>query len=110
MKIKKVELTHARLPLNEPFEISSGIIFEKDCIIVKLFTDELVGIGESSPMPAPFYSSETIGTCIHILSDFIIPQLLGRNVDKIENADDIFSNIRETISPRREWRLHYGIC
>jgi o-succinylbenzoate synthase len=94
MKIKKVELTHVRLPLNEPFEISSGVILEKDCIIIKLFTDEFVGIGESSPMPAPFYSSETIGTCMHILSDFIIPQLLGRNIDSIEDADTVFSNIR----------------
>ena len=37
MKIKKVELIHVRLPLNEPFEISSGVIFEKDCIIIKLY-------------------------------------------------------------------------
>src|SRR5665647_1758374 len=94
MKINRVELIHVRLPLNEPFEISSGVILEKDCIIIKLYTDELVGIGESSPMPAPFYSSETVGTCIHILKDFIIPQLLGRNIDKIEDADGIFSNIR----------------
>ena len=94
MKINKVELTHVRLPLNEPFEISSGVIFEKDCIIVKVYTDELVGIGESSPMSAPFYSSETVDTCIHMLKDFIIPQLLGRNINKIENIDDIFSNIR----------------
>lgn len=94
MKVKKVELIHVRLPLNEPFEISSGVIIEKDCIMVKLYTDEFVGIGESSPMPAPFYSSETIGTCMHILKDFIVPQLLGRNIDKIEDADDIFSNIR----------------
>ncbi len=94
MKINRIELTQARLPLNEPFEISSGVIFEKDCIIVKLFTEESVGIGESSPMPAPFYSSETPETCIHILKDFIIPQLLNRNIDKIEDADAIFSNIR----------------
>ena len=94
MKINRVELIHVRLPLNEPFEISSGVILEKDCIIIKLCTDELVGIGESSPMPAPFYSSETPVTCIHILKDFIIPQLLGRNIDKIEDADGIFSNIR----------------
>jgi o-succinylbenzoate synthase len=94
MKIKKVELTHVRLPLNEPFEISSGVIFEKDCIIVKLFTEESVGIGESSPMPAPFYSSETPETCIHILKDFIIPRLLGRNINSIADANDIFSDIR----------------
>lgn len=94
MKINKVELTHVRLPLSEPFEISSGVVFEKDCIIVKAFTDELAGIGESSPMPAPFYSSETVDTCIHMLKDFIIPQLLGRNINKIEDVNDIFSNIR----------------
>jgi O-succinylbenzoate synthase len=94
MRINKIELIHVRLPLNEPFEISSGVISEKDCIIVKIHTDDFIGIGESSPMAAPFYSSETIGTCLHILKDFLIPKLIGKNINQNEILDKIFADIR----------------
>jgi len=94
MRINKIELVHVRLPLNEPFEISSGVIFEKDCIIVKIHTDDFIGIGESSPMSAPFYSSETIGTCMHILKNFLIPQLIGIKINQTEIIEKIFADIR----------------
>lgn len=45
-------------------------------------------------MPAPFYSSETPSSCIHIIKDFIVPGLLGRELNKIDDINDIFKNIR----------------
>ena len=38
------------MPLVEPFRISSGAVSEKDGIVVRVETDDLVGYGESSPM------------------------------------------------------------
>ena len=94
MKIKKIEMIHIKLPLNEPFEISSGSLSEKDCIVLKLYTDDFVGLGEAVPFPAPFFSAETPNTCIHIIKEFIIPGLLKRNIEKIEDIGDIFLDIR----------------
>jgi len=94
LKIKKAELIHIRLPLKEKFEISSGYVEEKDSIIIKLFTEDFTGYGDSPPMPAPFYSSETPYTCIHVIKDFIIPGLLGKPFEKIEDLSCIFGDIR----------------
>jgi O-succinylbenzoate synthase len=92
--IKKAEIIHVQLPLIEKFEISSGFVEKKDSIIVKLYTDDFIGYGDSPPMPAPFYSSETPFTCLHIIKDFIVPSLSGRSFEKIEDVSDIFVNIR----------------
>jgi len=59
MKIDRVTLTHARIPLVEPFRISNGEIAEKDGIIVAVAGDGLIGVGESSPMAGNFYSGDT---------------------------------------------------
>ena len=94
IKIKKAEIVHIQLPLIEKFEISSGFVEKKDSLIVKLHTDDFVGYGDSPPMPAPFYSSETPFTCLHIIKDFLVPELSGRSIEQIEDVSDIFDNIR----------------
>ena len=94
MKIKKIDIIHLKLPFNEPFEISSGSIIEQDCIITKIYTDDFIGVGECSPLPNTFYTYETPYTCIYIMRELIIPQLLGKNIKKIEDVDNIFLNIR----------------
>jgi len=50
LKIEKIILTHVRVPLIEPFRISSGAVSEKDGIVVELQADGLSGYGESSPV------------------------------------------------------------
>jgi L-alanine-DL-glutamate epimerase-like enolase superfamily enzyme len=50
LKIEKIILTHVRVPLVEPFRISSGAVSEKDGIVVELQADGLSGYGESSPV------------------------------------------------------------
>jgi O-succinylbenzoate synthase len=83
MIIRKVTLTHCRVPLVEPFRISSGAVAEKDGIVVCVETDDgLVGYGESSPMAGSFYSSDTPETCWRDLRDTIVPAVIGKAVDK----------------------------
>ena len=50
MIVKNIKLTHVRVPLVEPFRISSGAVAEKDAIVVRVETEEFIGYGESSPM------------------------------------------------------------
>ena len=50
LKIENAVVTHVRVPLVEPFRISSGAVSEKDAIVVSLRADGLTGYGESSPM------------------------------------------------------------
>jgi O-succinylbenzoate synthase len=75
--IARASLTHVRVPLVEPFRISSGAVAEKDGIVVRLESGGgLAGVGESSPMSGTFYSSDTPESCWLELRDRLIPALL----------------------------------
>jgi O-succinylbenzoate synthase len=78
MTVKNIKLTHVRVPLVEPFRISSGAVAEKDGIVVRVETDELVGYGESSPMAGSFYSSDTPESCWKELRESLVPPLIGK--------------------------------
>jgi O-succinylbenzoate synthase len=61
--IDRVVLTHVRVPLVEPFRISSGEVAEKDAIVVAVRSEGYTGYGESSPMAGSFYSADTPERC-----------------------------------------------
>jgi O-succinylbenzoate synthase len=79
--INKVTITHVRVPLREPFRISSGAVAEKDAIVVRLEAGDLTGFGESSPMSGSFYSSDTPESCWQELRDHLLPPLPGKHFD-----------------------------
>ncbi len=78
MLIDRISLTHVRVPMLEPFRISSGICTEKDAIIVAVSAAGLTGHGESSPMAGSFYSTDTPEQSWRELCDIVAPALLGR--------------------------------
>jgi O-succinylbenzoate synthase len=69
----------------EPFRISSGAVSAKDGIIVALYSDGLIGYGESSPMAGDFYSDDTPELSWRELCDVVIPAIIGR---EFENPED----------------------
>ena len=81
MIVKNVVLTHVRVPLVEPFRISSGAVSEKDGIVVRVEADDLVGYGESSPMAGSFYSSDTPESCWRELRESLVPQIIDKSFE-----------------------------
>ena len=80
MQIRSITLTWVRVPLVEPFRISSGAVTEKDAIVVRVECDGVSGWGESSPMAGAFYSSDTPESCWSELCDVIVPAVLRREL------------------------------
>jgi O-succinylbenzoate synthase len=78
LKIEKIILTHVRVPLIEPFRISSGAVSEKDGIVVELQAAGLSGYGESSPMAGSFYSQDTPQASWKELCEIVAPAIVGR--------------------------------
>ncbi len=81
MRIDRITLTHVRVPLVEPFRISSGAVAEKDGIVVAVEAEGITGYGESSPMAGSFYSSDTPESCWRELCEVVAPALAGRDCD-----------------------------
>lgn len=93
-KVDRVTLRHIRMAYVHPFETSFGVERERDCIIVKVDGDGVSGWGECVAMAGPWYSYETTQTNWHILSDFLIPTVLGTQLDGPESVFDAFARVR----------------
>ena len=94
MKLDSLTLYLVRLPLVTPFTTSFGSIDHKECILVELHSDGLVGYGESAMEHDPGYNYETTGTAWHILNDFVAPLLLGQDVADAEDFQRRVAGIR----------------
>ena len=94
MRIERIDLLHVQLPLNEPYQISSGTLAEEHAIIVRLHSGGVVGYGESCPLFAPFYSYETTSTAWYVLTEFLVPALLGQEVDSAESCLRLMDHVR----------------
>ena len=94
MKIDALTLYHVRLPLVTPFATSFGSIDHKECILVELQADGLIGYGESAVERDPGYNYETTGTAWHILKDFVASLILGQDVIDAEDFQRRVAGIR----------------
>ena len=80
MKLEKITLHHLRMPLVSHFETSFGRIYDRDSILITIYSEGLIGYGECVADRDPGYAYETSGTAWHILTDFILPAVQGRDV------------------------------
>ncbi len=94
MTIDKVELRQVRLPLVSAFETSGWKEEEKTCIIVSIEDSGDVGYGECAVSPGPWYGPETLTTAWHIMEDYILPKVLGKNFDTPQDILNEVSRIR----------------
>ena len=82
------------MELVSPFETSLGVELFEEHIIVRIDSDGITGWGECVVEPSPSYSYETLQTAWHILSDFLIPSILGKDFHTIEDALTLYKWIR----------------
>jgi O-succinylbenzoate synthase len=94
MKIDSITLNHVRMPLVSPFETSFGREVERECVIITIHSEGLIGYGECVATRDPGYNYETTGTAIHILKDFIAPLILGQDVKDALDFQGRVSGIR----------------
>lgn len=94
MIVDSIVLYHIRLPLVTSFETSFGRIDHKECILICLQGDGLVGYGESAVERDPGYNYETTGTAWHILKDFVAPLILGQDVVDVTDFQQRSAGIR----------------
>ena len=94
MLIEKIELRHIKMELVSPFETSMGVELDEEHIIVKVNGEGISGWGECVAEETPYYSPETVDTAWHILKDFLIPAILGKNINSIDEVVKIWTRIR----------------
>jgi o-succinylbenzoate synthase len=86
MRIDRIELRHTKMELVSPFETSLGVELFEEHIIVRVDGDGVSGWGECVVEPTPSYSYETLQTAWHVLRDFVVPALLGKEIAEMGDA------------------------
>lgn len=88
MRINRVELRIVRLPLVRPFRTSSSVKDHLDHVLIRAEASEggrsVVGWGESASPSDPYYCPETVETCWHVLSRFLVPAVIGREWSSVD--------------------------
>jgi O-succinylbenzoate synthase len=87
-------LYHVSQQLVSPFETSFGRQEERQCLLLAMHGDGLTGWGECTATDSPGYSYETVQTAWHILSDFLIPAVLTRELKEPEELIDWLTFVR----------------
>jgi len=80
MKPTRIELREIRLPLREVFEISTGARQNRRILLIRVEGEGATGWGECVAAEDPGYSYETTETAWHVLTEFLLPELVGHEV------------------------------
>ncbi|XKH50615.1 o-succinylbenzoate synthase [Chryseomicrobium palamuruense] len=96
MKIVEVTLRHLQMEMKSPFSTSFGTFQTKDFILLEAIDEKgTVGYGESVAFSSPWYNEETFKTNWHMLEDFLIPLILGKELAHPDEVTEVFSAIRK---------------
>ena len=95
MRISGLELIEIRLPLRESFTASFGSRSHRRILLLRLEGSEMEeGLGECVAGEDPSYSYETTETVWHILNRFILPMVLGCEIQGPEDIATVSAAVR----------------
>ena len=95
VRIVRADLIHLRLRLRRPFETSFVRLLDKDTVLVRAYSDDgLIGYGEAPALPVPSYNYECTDTVLLMLERYILPAVLGHDLDSIEALEACYAPIR----------------
>jgi o-succinylbenzoate synthase len=88
MRIRQITLREVAMKLIAPFEISSGVSYERRILLVEADVDGVIGWAECVAGEHPNYSPETVETAWHVLRDHLWPLMKGKEFGA---ASDVFA-------------------
>lgn len=93
--IHTIKLHKLAMKLKNPFKTSFGTLQEKEFFVIEAKDNEgNKGYGESVAFLTPWYTSETVATTEHIITDFLIDLLKENPINHPNDVTNIFKPIR----------------
>lgn len=94
--IAEVTVRRLKMRMKEPFSTSFGTMQDKQFLLLEVKDEKgNCGWGESVAFDAPWYTEETVDTNLHIISDFLVPLIIGNVITHPDEVESIFSSIRK---------------
>jgi len=93
MKIEAVTLREIHMPLVHFFETSFGRTYSRRILLVTVHADGVEGWGECVAGEDPFYSSEWIESAWPTLTKYLIPVLLGKQIESARECPVLLKRV-----------------
>lgn len=94
LAVEELTLYLVEMELVRPFRTSFGATRVKPCILVRVRSRGEEGWGEVVADRGPWYSYETVETAWHVITEFVAPLLLGRELDHPKDVPEVLSPVR----------------
>src|SRR3989442_14071731 len=94
LRVEKIAIRQIRMPLVHFFETSFSRTYSRDIILVEALADGVSGWGEVTAGENPFYNEEWTGSAWMVLSDYVAPRVLGRDLAGAEDVYALTEHIR----------------
>lgn len=94
MRLAEVEMIEVALPLVRPFRTSFGTSTVRHALLLRVLTsDGVEGWAECAADPEPLYSEEFLAAAELVLSDHLVPRLLGSPELFAEDVADLLAPV-----------------
>jgi len=94
MKIEAVTLREIQMPLVHFFETSFGRTYSRRILLVTVHSEGVDGWGECVVGEDPYYSSEWIESAWPTLTHYLIPTILGKQMESGRECPALFAKVR----------------
>lgn len=95
MKLIEVTIHQVEMKMKSPFSTSFGTMQNKRFLVLEAKDESgAIGWGEGVAFEEPSYTEETMTTSLHMLEDFLIPRLLGVELNHPDDVYELFRPIR----------------
>ena len=95
MDIHSITLRYIEAPLKEPFVTALNTVKTREAIILEVKDQNgTSGWGEVVAFSSPWYTEETVKTCLYILKDYLIPLLKGQIISHPNELQKVFASVR----------------
>ncbi|MBK9967321.1 MAG: o-succinylbenzoate synthase [Holophagales bacterium] len=94
MRIEKIVLRLVEMPLKFRFRTSFGEMTVKRFVLVEAVSGGVSGWGECVAETGPYFSPETIDSARSALAQFLVPLILGRDVEGADAFDALAVRVR----------------
>src|SRR6185436_10817130 len=85
--VERIVLREIRLPLVEPFQISSGTTTERRILLIELIDRSGASAwGECVAGEMPNYSPETIDVAWLMIPEWVAPRIIGRTFERARDV------------------------
>src|SRR5437016_3975356 len=92
--IRQIEMRQLRMRLLHPFETSFGATQDRHIVLLKVTNGTRAGWGEVTAAEGPFYSYETWETAWHVLRDYVLPKIVGKEITDASAFREFIRGIR----------------